>query len=168
MGPAVSLSFPFGKAEVGSLLHVMVDHRGITVDITRRERDLLVALCRPAAGSGVFIEPASVTETARELVVTEAAVKQHLSHLYDKFGIPADEPRRRVALAREALRRHAVSLPELEAASRRAAASSDPVNAGREAFARREWEIAFALLSAEDSVEPLPAEDLERLAEACW
>lgn len=97
-----------------------------------------------------------------------AAVKQHLLHLYDKFGIPASEPRRTVALARETLRRKAVSMPELEAASRRAAASGDPVNAGRDAFARRDWETAYTLLSAEDSVAPLPAEDMDRLAEAGW
>jgi hypothetical protein len=146
----------------------MKDDQAIAVDITRPERDVLIALCRPAGGSDVFNEPASVNEIARELVVTDAVVKQHLLHLCDKFGIADSEPRRRVALAREALRRNAVSLPELEAASRRAAASSDPVNGGRDAFARRDWEAAYALLSAEDSAEPLLAEDLERLAETCW
>ena len=80
-------------------------------NLTRRERDVLIALCRPAASSEVFVEPASVREIAHELVVTDAAVKQHLQHLYDKFGIAESEPRRRLALAREALRREVVSLP---------------------------------------------------------
>jgi hypothetical protein len=64
------------------------------------------------ASSEVFVERASVREIAKELVVTEAAVKQHLQHLYDKFGIPESEPRRRLVLAREALRRDAVPLSD--------------------------------------------------------
>jgi len=146
----------------------MGDDDAIAVDLTRRERDVLVALCRPATGTDVFIEPASVREIAGELVVTDAAVKQHLSNLYEKFSIPEDAPRRRVALARAALRRGAVSLPELQAASRRAAAGGDPIQAGREAFAGRDWETTYTLLAAQDALEPLPAEDLARLAEACW
>ena len=74
--------------------------RGTELDITRRERDVLIALCRPAASSEVFVEPASVHEIAQELVVTDAAVKQHLQHLYDKLGIPDGRERRRIALAR--------------------------------------------------------------------
>src|SRR5919197_406907 len=81
-------------------------------ELTRRERDVLVALCRPALGGDVFTEPASVREIAAALVVTEAAVKQHLLHLYDKFGIADTGERRRVRLAREAIRRRAVVLPD--------------------------------------------------------
>ena len=92
--------------------------RGLDRDLTRRELDVLVALCRPAATAHVFVEPASVREIAQELVVTDAAVKQHLRHLYDKFGIGETEPRRRLALAREALRREVVSLPGHQAARR--------------------------------------------------
>jgi tetratricopeptide (TPR) repeat protein len=87
-------------------------------------------------------------------------------NLYDKFGIGDGEPRRRVALAKEAFRRGVVALPELEAATRRAAGSDDELNAGREAFARRDWDAAWELLSRADSSNPLAAEDLERLAEA--
>jgi DNA-binding NarL/FixJ family response regulator len=82
-------------------------------DLTRRERDVLVALFRPAAGGNVFSEPASTREMAKELCVSEAAVKQHLAHLYDKFGIHGDGERRRVRLANEALRRGAVNLAEV-------------------------------------------------------
>ena len=53
---------------------------------------------------------ASVREIAAALVVTEAAVKQHLLHLYDKFEIAETGERRRVRLAREAIRRRAVVL----------------------------------------------------------
>ncbi|GIU99087.1 MAG: hypothetical protein KatS3mg014_0703 [Actinomycetota bacterium] len=63
-------------------------------ELTRREREVLVALCRPAASGEVFTEPASVREIARELYVTEAAVKQHLLHLYEKFGIGGEGERR--------------------------------------------------------------------------
>ena len=54
---------------------------------------------------------------AEELVITQAAVKQHLAHLYDKFGIAPAHAHRRAALANEALRRGAVSLSELRQSS---------------------------------------------------
>ncbi|MDZ4267439.1 MAG: peptide-binding protein, partial [Mycobacterium sp.] len=80
--------------------------------LTRREDDVLVALCRPLVSDDPFPEPASVKAMAGELFVTEAAVKQHLQNLYDKFAIPA-EGDRRVRLANEALRRGAVTLAQL-------------------------------------------------------
>jgi len=80
--------------------------------LTRREREVLVALCRPLVSDEVFREPASVRQIARELVVTEAAVKQHLSRLYDKFGLVEPEGRR-ARLANEAIRRGIVSAAEI-------------------------------------------------------
>lgn len=80
--------------------------------LTRRERDVLLALCRPVLGGDVFTEPASVRQIAHELVVSDAAVKQHLLHLFDKFGV-WDGDRRRARLANEAIRRGAVSLADL-------------------------------------------------------
>ena len=82
-------------------------------EITRRERDVLVALCRPVFSGEVFTEPASIRDIARELVISEAAVKQHLLRLYDKFAIHEPSERRRVRLANEALRRGSVSVAEL-------------------------------------------------------
>jgi pSer/pThr/pTyr-binding forkhead associated (FHA) protein len=81
-------------------------------ELTRREREILVALCRPMVSSGVFREPASIRQVAAELVVTEAAVKQHLARLYDKFGI-VDREGRRARLANEAIRRGAVSTAKI-------------------------------------------------------
>lgn len=81
--------------------------------LTARERDVLLALCRPLLDRDMFTEPASTREVAEELVITPAAVKQHLVNLYDKFGIAADDSSRRSRLANEALRRGAVSLAEL-------------------------------------------------------
>jgi pSer/pThr/pTyr-binding forkhead associated (FHA) protein len=80
--------------------------------LTRREQEVLVALCSPMFSGDVFREPASTRQIAGELVVTEAAVKQHLSRLYDKFGIFEQEGRR-ARLANEAIRRGAVSTAEI-------------------------------------------------------
>jgi DNA-binding NarL/FixJ family response regulator len=89
---------------------------GTLPEITRRERDVLVTLCLPAASSELFVEPASVREIAARLAVTEAAVKQHLLNLYEKFGIVDCGERRRVALAREAIRRGVVEIDDLHQA----------------------------------------------------
>ena len=80
--------------------------------LTRREIDVLMVLCRPLVSDDPFPEPASVRRMAGELFVTEAAVKQHLQNLYDKFAIPT-EGDRRVRLANEALRRGAVTIAQL-------------------------------------------------------
>jgi DNA-binding CsgD family transcriptional regulator len=85
--------------------------------LTPRERDVLVALCLPLASGDLFTEPAPIRQIADSLVVTEAAVKQHLLHLYDKFGIHSGTGSRRVRLANEAIRRGAISVGELRAAS---------------------------------------------------
>jgi pSer/pThr/pTyr-binding forkhead associated (FHA) protein len=86
--------------------------------LTVRERDVLAALCRPLLDRDMFTEPASTRLIADELVITQAAVKQHLANLYDKFGVPASDSNRRARLANEALRRGAVSLSQLRAAGR--------------------------------------------------
>ena len=80
--------------------------------LTARERDVLVMLCRPLLDRDLFTEPASIREIAAALVVSEAAVKQHLARLYEKFEIDAAD-HRRARLANEALRRGAVSLADL-------------------------------------------------------
>jgi DNA-binding CsgD family transcriptional regulator len=85
-------------------------------ELTRRERDVLLTLCRTVLGGAPFTEPASIREIAEALVVSDAAVKQHLAHLYDKFGIHGGGDRRRVQLANEALRRGAVTIADLRQA----------------------------------------------------
>ena len=120
---------------------------------------MLAALCRPLLDDELFTPPASVHEIAAALVVTDAAVKQHLAHLYDKFEIRETGTKRRVALAREAIRRDVISLRDLRV-------RESSLAAGRDAVARRDWETAFELLSTADSTEPLGADDLELLAEA--
>jgi DNA-binding CsgD family transcriptional regulator len=88
-------------------------------ELTRREREVLHELCRTVLAGEAFTEPASLREIAGALVVSEAAVKQHLLHLYDKFAIHGEGERRRVRLANEALRRGAVTMAGLRAAVER-------------------------------------------------
>ncbi len=87
------------------------DHGAPT--LTPRERDVLVALCRPLLSGDVFTEPASIREVADTLVVSVAAVKKHLANLYDKFGVYGEEGNRRVRLANQAVRRGAVTVSDL-------------------------------------------------------
>ena len=85
-------------------------------ELTRGEHRVLVELCRPLLSSaGVFREPATVRDIAKRRFVTEAAVKQHLANLYDKFDIE-DNPNlasRRVRLGNAALEGGAVRLSDL-------------------------------------------------------
>ena len=75
--------------------------------LTPRERDVLLALCRPLLARDMFTEPESTRAIADELVITQAAVKQHLANLYDKYGVTHGDaiagrgwPTRRCAAAR--------------------------------------------------------------------
>lgn len=81
--------------------------------LTPRERDVLIALCRPLLAGDAFTEPSSIRSIAETLVVSDAAVKQHLSRLYDKFDIASSDERRRVRLANAALNRGAVVVGDL-------------------------------------------------------
>jgi len=71
-------------------------------DLTRRECEVLTSLCRPALQQDAFVAPATAKDIADELVVTEAAVKQHLLRLYVKFRIP-EGVNRRARLANEVI-----------------------------------------------------------------
>lgn len=95
---------------------VGVSHTAVTDSppaLTPRERDVLLVLCRPLLDRDLFTEPATVKEIAGELVISEAAVKQHLGNLYEKFGVVDTSQHRRSRLANEALRRAAVTLSDL-------------------------------------------------------
>jgi DNA-binding CsgD family transcriptional regulator len=81
--------------------------------LTAREREVLLALCAPLLEGSLFTEPASVRDVAATLVVTEAAVRQHLLRLYEKFGVPDTGERRRVLLANDAVSRGAVTVGDL-------------------------------------------------------
>ena len=75
--------------------------RSTGADATRTRRAHFAV---PAALSDeAFVAPATAREIAADLVVTEAAVKQHLLRLYQKFRIP-EGPNRRTRLANEVVR----------------------------------------------------------------
>jgi predicted component of type VI protein secretion system len=82
-------------------------------DVTRREREILLELCRPVLEGSLLTEPASVQQIADALVVTPSAVKKHLVRLYDKFGLEDNGRRKRGRLAGEAIRRGSVSAAAL-------------------------------------------------------
>jgi hypothetical protein len=159
----VRLSLPFGK-EYDPAPNDRFRGSVTAPELTRRERDVLVSLCRPLHGDDVVAQPATVKEIAGELVVTEAAVKQHLLHLYDKLGIAQGGERRRVALAREAIRLRLVEAPARQRPPSTVADGS--LAAAREAFQQHRWQEAVELLVEIDHHQPLAADDRLLLAEA--
>jgi FHA domain len=101
------LSFGAARCRVGGIpredIAAEVElRRSASPELTRRELDVLTSLCRPALSDEAFVAPATAREIASDLVVTEAAVKQHLLRLYQKFRIP-EGPNRRVRLANEVI-----------------------------------------------------------------
>src|ERR1700761_4390052 len=99
------VSFGAARCRIGGVapagLPTQSELRRPTVpELTRRELDVLAALCRPALSDEAFVAPATAREIAADLVVTEAAVKQHLLRLYQKFRISGGL-NRRIRLANE-------------------------------------------------------------------
>jgi hypothetical protein len=99
------LSFGAARCRIGGLQQEEITaeaelRRSAVPELTRRELDVLASLCRPALSDEAFAAPATAREIAADLVVTEAAVKQHLLRLYQKFRIP-EGPNRRTRLANE-------------------------------------------------------------------
>lgn len=134
-------------------------------ELTRRERDVLTALCRPLSRGAAFTEPASIHDVAHTLGVSEAAVKQHLAHLYDKFGIYEGDERRRVRLANAALSEGVVPGRAADGAAPQAPATA--LAQGRAAAALRNWARAYELLARADQAgAALSPDDLECLGEA--
>lgn len=82
--------------------------------LTVREREVLLAVMRPLVAGGPFGEPASTSDVARALWVSDAAVKRHLARLYEKFGIDGRGGSRLVRLASAALQRGAVTTAEVQ------------------------------------------------------
>ncbi|MEV2274241.1 FHA domain-containing protein [Nocardiopsis sp. NPDC050513] len=93
------VTFGTARCRVGGLPHEQISpdielRRGAAPELTRRELDVLTALCQPALSEEAFVAPATARDIAEALVVTEAAVKQHLLRLYQKFRIPEGQNRR--------------------------------------------------------------------------
>jgi predicted component of type VI protein secretion system len=117
------LSFGAARCRVGGIPREDISaevelRRSASPELTRRELDVLTSLCRPALSDEAFVAPATAREIAADLVVTEAAVKQHLLRLYQKFRIPEGQ-NRRVRLANEVIALGLVRpLPPAERAER--------------------------------------------------
>src|SRR3984893_7387410 len=99
------LSFGAARSRIGGIPQEEITaeaelRRSAVPELTRREIDVLTSLCRPALSDEAFATPATAHEIAADLVVTEAAVKQHLLRLYQKFRIP-ERPNRRALLPHE-------------------------------------------------------------------
>jgi hypothetical protein len=103
------ISFGMQRCRVGGLpaedpMPESDPRRSAIPELTRRELDVVAALCKPALSEEAFVAPATARDIAGDLVVTEAAVKQHLLRLYQKLRI-AEGPNRRVRLANEVVAR---------------------------------------------------------------
>ena len=98
---------------------------------------MVTSLCRPALSDEAFVAPATAREIAADLVVTEAAVKQHLLRLYPKLRIP-EGLNRRVRLANEVVALGLVRpLPPTERPDQLAATGNLPAVAGPAGAVRR-------------------------------
>ncbi|CAL9532855.1 hypothetical protein SUDANB121_04094 [Nocardiopsis dassonvillei] len=119
------VSFGTARCRVGGLPREQLSpdvelRRSAAPELTRRELDVLTALCRPALSEEAFVAPATARDIAEVLVVTEAAVKQHLLRLYQKFRIPEGQ-NRRTRLANEVVALGLVRPLPVDHGARRAA-----------------------------------------------
>ncbi|HTL36044.1 MAG TPA: hypothetical protein VL326_23095 [Kofleriaceae bacterium] len=141
------------------------------VGLTRREREVLVELCRPLLEQANFHEPAATRDIAKKLFVSEAAVKQHLLRMYDKLEVPEDGGNRRLALANVAFERGILTSADVGGEAAPVIATPVPSDnalvEGRAAFKRRAWEVAYTRLADADAAGLLvEAPDLAALGEA--
>jgi hypothetical protein len=101
-----ALTFGSARCRIGGIMADEVTDaeppKSATPELTRRELDVIASLCRPAMSDDAFVTPATAREIAADLVVTEAAVKQHLLRLYSKLRI-AEGQNRRIRLANEVI-----------------------------------------------------------------
>lgn len=101
-----ALSFGSARCRIGGIMAEDVTDaeppKSATPELTRRELDVIASLCRPAMSDDAFVTPATAREIAADLVVTEAAVKQHLLRLYSKLRIHEGQ-NRRIRLANEVI-----------------------------------------------------------------
>jgi DNA-binding NarL/FixJ family response regulator len=83
-------------------------------DLTRKQRHVLVLLCRPLLTASVPAIPATNREIADELVLSVPAVVTHIRTLFEKFAIePLPQNRKRARLAELAILTGAVSERDL-------------------------------------------------------
>jgi len=82
----------------------------VDADLSKTQRRVLAALCRPLREQGPYASPATNQEIATVVHLSEVAVKSHLRTLFAKFDL-SDLPqnRKRAALAEATLRAGALS-----------------------------------------------------------
>ncbi len=101
-----ALTFGSARCRIGGIMADEISDadlsKSVAPELTRRELDVIASLCRPAMSEDAFVTPATAREIAADLVVTEAAVKQHLLRLYTKLRIPEGQ-NRRIRLANEVI-----------------------------------------------------------------
>jgi hypothetical protein len=131
-------------------------------ELTRRELDVVTSLCRPALSDEAFVAPATAREIAADLVVTEAAVKQHLLRLYQKFRIP-EGANRRVRLANEVVALGLVRpLPPAERAQPPAERAQPPAERAQPSAERGQAPAERAQAAAERTVPEHPPATAEK------
>lgn len=98
--------------------------------LTARERELLIAMLLPLGDPGSFNVLSSPAEIARRMGITDEGVRQHLSNLYQKFGVSSPGGRPQADLANEAVRRQAITLAEIREAVDRLQQATRPAQDG--------------------------------------
>lgn len=79
-----------------------------------KQREILIALCRPYRDGGAFATPASNRQIAAEVYLGVDAVRTHLRALYDRFGLgDLAQGEKRVRLAERAFQLGLVSQRDL-------------------------------------------------------
>ncbi|BCN70765.1 FHA domain-containing protein [Prescottella equi] len=72
--------------------------------LTRTQREILIALCRPYKHNAAFANPASNQQVADEVFLSVDAVKTHLRALFAKFGVEnLPQNQKRLRLVEKAL-----------------------------------------------------------------
>ena len=101
-----------GSADIASTAAARADRARPVVSPAQHR--VLVALCRPYRDGAAYATPATNEQIARELHLSVAAVKTHLTLLFQRFGLtglPQNE--KRAALARATLDHGLVTTAEL-------------------------------------------------------
>lgn len=89
----------------------------LDADLSRTQKRVLAALCRPIHDGGSYATPATNQEIADEVFLSTVAVKTHLRTLYAKFQLSElPQNRKRVGLAEAALRSGAIGAGDFRSA----------------------------------------------------
>jgi len=93
----------------------MAEDIAFEADLSRTQRRVLAALCRPLYEHGSYTSPATNQEIGVEVHLSTVAVKSHLRTLFSKFALAAlPQNRKRAALAEAVLRSGALGPHDFE------------------------------------------------------